>query len=141
MMGQAGGGAIADVLLGKANPSGKLSETFPMKLADTPAYTNYPGENGKVHYGEGLFIGYRWYDAKEIPVQFPFGYGLSYTTFEFSNPKVSAKQFKDVDGVTVSVDVTNTGKVRWQGSCASLCSRPQIKTGSSAERVERLCES
>ena len=111
MMGQAGGGAIADVLLGKANPSGKLSETFPMKLADTPAYTNYPGENGKVHYGEGLFIGYRWYDAKEIPVQFPFGYGLSYTTFKFSNSNVSAKQFKDVDGVNVSVDVTNTGKV------------------------------
>ncbi len=111
MMGQAGGGAIADVLFGKVNPSGKLSETFPMKLADTPAYTNYPGENGKVHYGEGLFIGYRWYDAREIPVKFPFGYGLSYTTFEFSNPKVSAKQFKDVDGITVSVDVTNTGKL------------------------------
>jgi len=111
MMGQAGGGAIADVLFGKVNPSGKLSETFPMRLADTPAYTNYPGGNGAVHYGEGLFIGYRWYDAREIPVQFPFGYGLSYTTFEFSNPKVSAKQFKDVDGLTISVDVKNTGKL------------------------------
>jgi len=111
MMGQSGGGAIAEVLFGKVNPSGKLSETFPMKLADTPAYTNYPGENGSVDYGEGLFIGYRWYDAREIPVQFPFGFGLSYTTFEFSNPKVSAKQFKDVEGVTVSVGVTNTGKL------------------------------
>jgi beta-glucosidase len=111
MMGQAGGGAIADVLFGKVNPSGKLAETFPFKLSDTPAHINYPGGNGKVHYGEGLFIGYRYYDAKEIPVQFPFGYGLSYTTFEYSNPKISSQKFKDVDGLTVSVDVTNTGKL------------------------------
>src|SRR6185503_3022104 len=109
MMGQAGGGAIADVLFGKVNPSGKLAETFPVKLSDTPAHTNYPGGNGKVHYGEGLFIGYRYYDARELPVQFPFGYGLSYTTFEYSNPKVSSTNFRDVDGLTVSVDVTNTG--------------------------------
>ncbi len=64
-----------------------------------------------MHYGEGLFIGYRYYDAKEMPVLFPFGYGLSYTTFAYSNPRVSAKNFKDVDGLTVSVDVTNTGKM------------------------------
>ncbi|MCA9914269.1 MAG: glycoside hydrolase family 3 C-terminal domain-containing protein, partial [Anaerolineae bacterium] len=111
MMGQAGGGAIADILVGKANPSAKLAETFPAKLADTPAYLNWPGGAGKVNYGEGLFIGYRYYDKKEIPVQFPFGYGLSYTTFEYSNPKVSATSFKDTDGLTVSVDVTNTGNV------------------------------
>jgi beta-glucosidase len=111
MMGQAGGGAIADVLFGRVNPSGKLAETYPLKLADTPAYLNFPGENGEVHYGEGLFIGYRYYDAKGVPVQFPFGYGLSYTTFAYSNPKASATTFKDVDGVTVSVDVTNTGSV------------------------------
>jgi beta-glucosidase len=110
MMGQAGGGAIADVLFGKVNPSGKLAETFPLKLVDTPAHLNFPGENGAVRYGEGLFIGYRYYDAKDMPVQFPFGYGLSYTTFAYKNPKVSAKTFKDVDGLTVSVDVTNTGK-------------------------------
>ena len=111
MMGQGGGGAIADVLFGKVNPSGRLAETFPIKLSDTPSYINYPGENGKVRYGEGLFIGYRYYDAKKIPVQFPFGYGLSYTTFEYGNPKVSAQQFKDVDGLTVSVDVTNSGQI------------------------------
>jgi beta-glucosidase len=64
-----------------------------------------------VRYGEGIFIGYRYYDAKEAPVQFPFGYGMSYTTFAYKNPKVSAASFKDVDGLTVSVDVTNTGKV------------------------------
>ncbi len=111
MMGQAGGGAIADVLFGKVNPSGRLAETFPLKLADTPAYLNYPGANGVVRYGEGIFIGYRYYDAKEMPVLFPFGYGLSYTTFAYSNLKVSAQAFRDVDGLTVSVDVTNTGSV------------------------------
>ena len=111
MMGQAGGGAIADVLYGRVNPSGKLAETFPLRLADTPAHLNFPGENGEVRYGEGLFIGYRYYDARQIPVQFPFGYGLSYTTFAYGNPKVSTTSFKDVDGVTVSVDVTNTDQV------------------------------
>ena len=111
MMGQAGGIAIADVLFGKVNPCGKLAETFPLKLSDTPAYLNWPGEAGAVHYGEGLFIGYRYYDAKQMPVLFPFGYGLSYTTFEYSNAKVSAKTFKDVNGLTVTVDVTNKGKV------------------------------
>jgi len=111
MMGQAGGIAIADVLFGKVNPCGKLAETFPLKLADTSPYLNWPGEAGEVHYGEGLFIGYRYYDAKQMPVLFPFGYGLSYTTFEYSNAKVSAKTFKDVDGLTVTLDVTNSGDV------------------------------
>jgi beta-glucosidase len=111
MMGQAGGGAIADVLYGKVNPCGRLAETIPLRLVDTPAYINYPGGNGEVRYGEGIFIGYRYYDAKQVPVQFPFGYGLSYTTFSHTNPKVSAQTFKDVDGLTVTVDVTNTGKL------------------------------
>ncbi len=110
MMGQAGGGAIADILYGKVNPSGKLAETYPLKLVDTPACINFPGGNGEVRYGEGIFIGYRYYDAKEMRVQFPFGYGMSYTTFSYKNPKVSATTFKDKDGLTVSVDVTNTGK-------------------------------
>lgn len=111
MMGQAGGAAIADILFGHDNPSGKLGETFPLKLADTPSYTNFPGGAGKVHYGEGIFIGYRYYDAKQMPVLFPFGYGLSYTTFEYSNAKTSTENFKDTDDVTVTVDVTNTGKL------------------------------
>jgi beta-glucosidase len=111
MMGQAGGGAIADVLFGRVNPSGKLAETYPLRLSDTPAFINYPGELGTVRYGEGLFVGYRYYDAKGVPVLFPFGFGLSYTTSAYSNPKVSATTFKDNEGVTVSVDVTNTGKV------------------------------
>lgn len=109
MMGQAGGGAIADVLFGRTNPSGKLAETFPLRLADTPALLNWPGENGQVRYGEGLYIGYRYYDARQLPTLFPFGYGLSYTTFAYANFRCSAETFRDVDGVTVSVDVTNTG--------------------------------
>lgn len=109
MMGQAGAAALADILFGLVNPSGKLAETFPLKLADTPAYLNWPGGAGKVYYGEGLFIGYRYYDFKEVPVLFPFGHGLSYTTFAYSNPRVSATTFRDVDGLTVMVDVTNTG--------------------------------
>lgn len=111
MMGQAGGMAVADVLFGRVNPSGKLAETFPLKLSDTPSHLNWPGGMGEVRYGEGIFIGYRYYDTKEMPVLFPFGYGLSYTTFEYSNAKVSAKNFKDTDGLTVTVDVKNTGDV------------------------------
>jgi beta-glucosidase len=111
MMGQAGGGALADLLFGRVSPCGKLAETFPRKLCDTPAYLNWPGGAGKVQYGEGLFIGYRYYDAKELPVLFPFGHGLSYTAFAYSNPQVSATTFRDVEGLTVTVDVTNTGDV------------------------------
>ncbi len=111
MMGQAGGGAIADLLFGKVNPCGRLAETFPLRLEDTPAFINHPGENRFVRYGEGIYIGYRYYDARQVPVQYLFGYGLSYTTFEYSNPRVSSKAFNDIDGVTVSVDVTNTGRV------------------------------
>ena len=109
MMGQAGGIAIAEILTGAVNPSGKLAETFPLALSDTPAYLNWPGGAGEVRYGEGLYIGYRYYDAKRVPVLFPFGYGLSYTCFAYSNVRASAAIFKDVEGVTVSVDVTNTG--------------------------------
>lgn len=109
MMGQAGGGAIADVLFGVVNPSGKLTETFPHRLIDTPAHLNFPGDVKTVRYGEGIFIGYRYYDAKEVPVLFPFGHGLSYTTFTYSNLRVSATNFRDIEGITVSVDVTNIG--------------------------------
>ena len=111
MMGQAGGGAIADVLFGVVNPSGKLAETFPRRLEDTPAVLNYPGENGAVRYGEGMYIGYRYYDVKDLDVLYPFGYGVSYTSYAYSNLRVSAQAFRDVDGLTVSVDVTNTGEV------------------------------
>jgi beta-glucosidase len=111
LIGQGGGKAVADILFGNVNPSGKLAETFPLKLRDTPAFLNFPGENRQVNYSERMFIGYRYYDAKEMPVQYHFGYGLSYTTFKYSNPRVSAKSFRDIDRVTVSVDITNTGNL------------------------------
>ena len=111
LTGQAGGGAIADVLFGKVNPSGRLAETFPRKLSDTPAYINFPGENGTVRYGEGQYIGYRYYHARQQDILFPFGYGLSYTTFELKNLRLSSATISDTDELSVTVDVTNTGKV------------------------------
>jgi beta-glucosidase len=111
MMGQAGADALTDILYGKICPSGKLAETFPLRLSDTPAYTNWPGENGEVRYGEGLFMGYRYYDFRKQAVQFPFGFGLSYTTFAYSNAKLSASSIKDNEILSVSVDITNTGSM------------------------------
>lgn len=103
--GQAGGSAIADVLYGIVNPSGRLAETIPLKLSDTPAYLNFPGDFGHVRYGEGIFVGYRWYDARDAEVRYPFGHGLSYTTFGYSDLSVAT----DASGLTVRVTVTNTG--------------------------------
>ncbi|MBC8171531.1 MAG: glycoside hydrolase family 3 C-terminal domain-containing protein, partial [Anaerolineae bacterium] len=108
--GQAGAGAIMDVLFGRVNPSGKLTETFPLALSDTPAYLNFPGDNGQVRYGEGIFIGYRGYEATNRPVLFPFGYGLSYTKFAYSNLRVSQTDFTVDDTLEVSLDLTNTGQ-------------------------------
>ncbi|MNW46644.1 Thermostable beta-glucosidase B [compost metagenome] len=108
--GQALGGAIADLLFGDANPSGKLAETFPKQLSDNPSYLNFPGDGDKVEYKEGIFVGYRYYDKKNLEPLFPFGYGLSYTNFEYSNLKVSRKEMKDTESVTVTVDVKNAGE-------------------------------
>jgi len=108
--GQECGNAIADVLFGEVNPSGKLPETFPKRIEDNPAYINYPGENGKVLYGEGIFVGYRYYDAKKIEPLFPFGYGLSYTTFEYSNLRISTPALRMGSKLNVTVDITNTGE-------------------------------
>ncbi|MFL7792020.1 MAG: glycoside hydrolase family 3 C-terminal domain-containing protein, partial [Anaerolineae bacterium] len=108
-LGQETGNAIAAVLFGDENPSGKLPTTFPERLRDNPAYLNYPGENGQVLYGEGLFIGYRYYEKKNIPPLFPFGYGLSYTTFAYRNLKLSKPKYAAGDTIQFSVDVENTG--------------------------------
>lgn len=95
---------LVDVLLGVAEPGGRLPTTFPRAVEETPAYGNFPGEHGEVRYGEGLLMGYRWYDTRAAPVAFPFGHGLSYTTFEFGEPAVTAGAV-----VTVTVPVRNTG--------------------------------
>lgn len=110
--GQAVGGAVVNVLYGNANPSGRLAETFPLRIQDTPCYLNYGGEHDKSVYSEGIFVGYRYYTSKEMEVLFPFGYGLSYTTFSYGNLTVDKKEFKESEKLLVSVDVTNTGHVQ-----------------------------
>ena len=109
--GMEGGRATADILFGKVNPSGKLPLTFPMREEDTPSYLNFPGEDGEVFYGEGIYVGYRYYDKKDIPPMFPFGYGLSYTSFELSNLRISDESWDTTKNIPlkVSLNVTNTG--------------------------------
>ncbi len=107
--GQEAGNAIADVLFGEVNPSGKLPQTFPQRLADTPAYINYPGENGQVYYGEGIFVGYRYYDKKEVAPLFPFGYGLSYTTFAYKNLTLNKAVYAPGETIEVKLEVQNSG--------------------------------
>ena len=111
LAGESVGTAQIALLFGKANPCGKLAETFPVKTSDNPTFLNFPGNGHDVNYAEGIYIGYRYYDKKEMKVQFPFGHGLSYTTFEYSDLKLSSKNILDTDKLEVSVKVTNTGKV------------------------------
>lgn len=107
LLGQAGGGAIADVLFGAVTPSGRLAETVPLRLADGPSYLDFPGEHSHVRYGEGVFVGYRGFDARGVDVTFPFGHGLSYTDFEYTDLDVTV----DADVLHIAVTVTNTGAV------------------------------
>ncbi|OWR29599.1 glycosyl hydrolase [Saccharibacillus sp. O23] len=109
--GQALGGAIADILFGNVSPSGKLAETFPARLEDTPAFLSFPGVGDRVEYREGIYVGYRYYDKKKIEPLFPFGFGLSYTTFAYSDLKLNKAKTTADAGLEVSVKVTNTGSV------------------------------
>ena len=117
LAGQASSGAAVNLLFGDATPCGKLAETFPLHLEDNPSYLNFPGNREKVCYQEGVFIGYRYYDKKKMDVLFPFGYGLSYTDFTYSNMKVTVNgknaadvdMIKETDEIVVSADITNTG--------------------------------
>ena len=111
LTGQAGGGAAADILFGHVNPSGKLAESFPQKLSDNPSYLFFPGEKDKVEYREGIFVGYRYYDSKEIKPLFPFGYGLSYTDFEYSDLKIEKSEITDQETLNLSLKVKNTGEI------------------------------
>ena len=101
--------ALADVLLGDAEPGGRLPTTLPERLEHNPSYGNFPGENGETRYGEGVLMGYRWYDARHLPTRFPFGHGLSYTSFELGEPTLSSPVFRPGGELTVAVPVTNTG--------------------------------
>ncbi|MDR2110028.1 MAG: glycoside hydrolase family 3 C-terminal domain-containing protein [Spirochaetaceae bacterium] len=107
--GQGVGEAAVRLLFGEVNPSGKLAETFPVKLEDNPSYLNFPGTKTRVCYGEGVYVGYRYYDKKQIPVRYPFGHGLSYTAFSYSNLRLDKKSLQAGEELKVKVDVTNTG--------------------------------
>lgn len=107
--GEQAGAASVNLLYGKANPSGKLAETWPLKLADNPSFLNFPDDNGQVDYHEDIYIGYRYYDKKEMPVLFPFGYGLSYTDFDYDDLSLDQQSMTDQDVLTVTCKVKNTG--------------------------------
>lgn len=109
LTGQAHGDAIADVLLGDVNPSGRLAETIPRRLEDTPAFLDYPGEDGHVRYGEGLHVGYRWYDARDLEVDHAFGHGLSYTRFDYADLELRPRPPGDAVALSVLVSITNSG--------------------------------
>jgi beta-glucosidase len=109
--GEAAGEAAVSILFGETNPSGKLAETFPLRLEDNPSYGSFPGDGTRVYYREGIYVGYRYYDLKKTPVLFPFGHGLSYTSFSYSALKLDKKALKDTETLKVSVDITNTGRV------------------------------
>ena len=109
LSGQSVGEATVDLLYGLVNPSGRLAESFPKRLEDNPSYLFYLGEKDTVEYREGVFVGYRYYDSKKIEPLFPFGHGLSYTTFAYSDINIKASQIDEDDTTSVSVKITNTG--------------------------------
>ena len=114
LAGEGVGRAEARLLWGLANPSGKLPETWPVRLQDNPSYLYWPGDGRTAVYGEGRFVGYRYYDKKELGVRFAFGHGLSYTSFAYGPLRLSRARTRDVEGLTASIEITNTGRV--QGS-------------------------
>lgn len=126
--GEAVGEAQIDILFGKENPSGKLAETFPLTLADTPSFGNFPGGTKTVEYREGIYVGYRYYDKARKDVLFPFGFGLSYTTFEYSDIKLSNKSLKPGGNLTVSFKIKNTGKKAGFETAQIYVGAPEGKT-------------
>jgi beta-glucosidase len=101
---------LVDVLFGTREPGGRLPTTLPLRLEHNPSFGNFPGENSEIRYGEGLLVGYRWYDSRQIPVRFPFGFGLSYTRFEIGSPRLSSERFRAGDVLRVEVPVRNVGE-------------------------------
>src|SRR4029453_12650291 len=109
LTGQAHGDSIVDVLLGDVNPSGKLAETVPGRLREPPPSLDFPGEFGHLRYSEGVHVGYRWFDARRLEVDYPFGHGLSYTTFDYADLQIAVHDLEDPMALTVSMTLTNTG--------------------------------
>jgi beta-glucosidase len=110
--GQETANALAAVLLGRRDPGGRLPTTIPERVEHTPAFGAFPGENSEVRYGEGLLMGYRWYDTRHLPVRYPFGHGLSYTTFAIGAPRASSTTIAADEAISLEVDVTNSGTRR-----------------------------
>ena len=135
--GSEGGNALADVLLGKVNPSGKLPWTMPKNLIDSPAHATNSFPGGKeVNYAEGILIGYRWFDTKKIAPLYPFGFGLSYTTFAFDNAKTDKTSYAVTETITVSVDVKNTGKVDGKEVIQLYASKSDSKITRAAQELK-----
>lgn len=130
LAGDGAGQAAVDLLYGKANPSGKLAETWPLKLADNPSYLNFPGESGVVSYQEEIYVGYRYYDKKEMEVQYPFGHGLSYTSFEYTGMWTDREKMTERNALHITVRVKNTG------NCAGK-EAVQLYVGTKDSRVRR----
>ena len=135
--GSEGGNALADVLLGKINPSGKLPWTMPKKIEDSPAHAtnSFPGDK-TVTYAEGILVGYRWFDTKKIEPLYPFGFGLSYTTFAFDNAKTDKKSYSINETISVSVTVKNTGKVDGQEVVQLYSSKSDSKITRAAQELK-----
>ncbi|CAH2409667.1 hypothetical protein MES5069_940012 [Mesorhizobium escarrei] len=138
--GQGMGGAVAEILFGRRNPSGKLTVTFPARLEDTPAFLLYPGENDRHSYAEGIFVGYRYYDRRRIAPLFPFGFGLSYTTFAYSELDLDRAILCEDDTLMVSFAVTNTGPVTGKEICQVYGGARKAATPQAGARAEGLCK-
>lgn len=136
LIGQEAGNALTPVLFGDVNPSGKLPFTFPRRLADSPAHAlnQYNGE--KVNYAEELLVGYRWFDKKQIEPLFPFGFGLSYTTFRYNQIKLAKPGLKPGDSVAVTVDITNTGKLAGAEVVQLYVSDPKPQIGKAVRELK-----
>jgi beta-glucosidase len=125
--GQEMSNALADVVIGAAEPGGRLPTTIPMLVEHNPTYGNFPGEHDEVRYGEGLLVGYRWYETRRLPVRFPFGHGLSYSTFELGEPACSSSTFRTGDTITIDVPVTNVGSRRGSEVVQCYVEPPPLK--------------
>ena len=138
--GQEMAGGLADVLVGTAEPGGRLPTTFPMQLEHAPSHANFPGENGELRYGEGLFMGYRGYEHNTITPRFAFGHGLSFTTFELGEPTLSATVYRPGETITVTVPVTNTGSRTGSDVVQCYVAPASAAPGAPGQGAQGLCQ-
>ncbi len=138
--GQASGGAVFDILYGKKNPSGRLAETFPLRLEDNPSYLNFPGKREKVSYREGIYVGYRYYDKKKMPVLYPFGHGLSYTTFVYKDLELDEDEFEEEDVLTLRCTVTNTGSYAGAEVVQLYIAAPGVQEDRAPKELKGFCK-